>query len=108
MSKRVQIDVPCRLESIDGSITWVDMPGELLHDIAPHLARICTFAACMNPVCGEGVFNDYVVTSLETGLRVRGSHPTMREAIAEARKVLAGISPEHAELRTNEERPRDK
>lgn len=103
--KRVWIDVPCRLNGADRSrSSWIVMPGELLHDIAPHLAHVCTFAVCLSP-CGAGIFSDYVVVSLETGLRVRGEYPTKGEAIAAARKVLDRIPSEYAAMRVNKERP---
>ena len=62
---------------------WVDAEGELLPDIAPHLASVATWAIGKVP---DGL---WAVTNLESGYTVRRSFETKCGTIATAQKILS-------------------
>ena len=71
----------------DGQDSALD--GELLFDLAPHLASVGTFMVGRN---AYGIA--WQVTNLECGRTVSGTHGTKRLAIASAKKRLGRVTPE--------------
>ena len=93
----IKIDIELSTESFLGRST-AQVEAELLHDIAPHLAGILTFAVHKIP---DKVFSQfghkYRVTNLESGFCVgEADSNTKAEAIRKAREFLATKTPKEA------------
>ena len=87
-----------RYATLDLPILWRDgtyvetFPSSIVHDIAPHLAHVATFAVHRGP--GDGERKHWQCTHVETGLGVGHIwHKTRESAIAAARIVLATKTP---------------
>lgn len=101
MTRYATLDLP--LTSWDGEHSGV-APATIIHDIAPHLAHVATFAVHRGP--GDGERKHWQCTHVETGLGVGHIwHKTRESAIDAARIVLATKTPaDIVELYANDDR----
>lgn len=89
MTRYATLDLP--LASWDGEHSGV-APATIIHDIAPHLAHVATFAVHRGR--GDGERKHWQCTHVETGLGVGHIwHKTRESAIDAARIVLATKTP---------------
>ena len=89
MTRYATLDLP--LTSWDGEHSGV-APATIIHDIAPHLAHVATFAVHRGR--GDGERKHWQCTHVETGLGVGHIwHKTRESAIDAARIVLATKTP---------------
>lgn len=69
--------------------------AEIVHDIAPHLASVATFAVHEN-VDAYALERRYRVSCVEVGGKVDGSDgATKKESIAKAKQILLNKSVDH-------------
>lgn len=63
----------------------LDIEGELLPDIAPHLASMATFVVHRSLYSGN-----WQISNIESGCRIGEFHKSKTAAISSARKYLSG------------------
>lgn len=83
MSAYATLDLP--LLGWDGTY-FATVPATIIHDIAPHLAHVATFAVHR----GDGLWH---VSHVETGMRIGVLWQLQKDAIDEARALLALHTP---------------
>lgn len=90
MNAITEIAFPIVGKSDDGLVQWKVVYAELLHDIAPHLAHVATFALHAAP---GSLLQTMTVSNIESGRAIaHGKSPSA--AISAARRKLAKCSPE--------------
>ncbi len=70
---------------------WYNVDAVLMHDLAPHLAHVATFA--VHRVTPGGALEYWQCTQVETGMHVGGYDHSRDEVIERVRIILATKTP---------------
>lgn len=96
-----EIALPIVGKSIDETIKWKVVYAELLHDIAPHLAHVGTFALHATP---GTLLQQMTVSNVETG-RMIAHGKTPSAAISAAKRKLTKCTPAFLASAIDADRP---